>query len=539
MNTPNKLIAELMYELAYYKKLDGQKVFRTKPYIAGADFMRQFNGNPLKTDLTKFDGIGKKTASCILEAATTGTIQELEKFRKVYVDLRDLEKVSGIGPKKAMTLYNKYGIVNRNALKDILTNGTLEDEKLLKAVTFSLSALERTPRPIVEMKIASVLEILRPLTEKIEVVGSLRRKRDTIKDVDILVVTKDVPLVMKTFASLGEVLSSGPLKSSIHFDAGFVKFQIDLLCVQPESWGAALNYFTGSKEHNVELRTMAKAQGLTVNEHGIFDSNGIYFAGEFEDDLYDLLGLPFIPPVLRDFKLKDITDDMLTSLVNKSYADVHTHTSYSDGKDSVDAMVSEAVRLGLNTIGISDHIAKAIYGNNLMDPNERVSWLKDIEEAQSNHPEIKVLKGAELDVNVAGELQIPDGLDNELDYIIASAHTSPEKNLTNRFLNAMEHPKVKVLGHPSGRQFGIRDVSDADWDLIFSTAANKDVAIEVNGQPPRLDCAESLLKKAKQHGCKVILSSDAHSVNQMEVNLNYAVEVAQRGGCAFSDVKEW
>lgn len=534
----NKEIANLLSELAYYKKLDGQSVFRVKPYQQGALFMLEFNDNPLTAKLTDYDGIGKKTASCIREAAETGTIGELDKFRLKFPDLRDLEKVSGVGPKKALKLNEAHGITTREELLALLESGKLDDQKLLNATRFSIKSMERIPRPMVERRVEPILDTLRPYCSQIEVVGSLRRKRDTIKDVDILVVTNDRPTVMEVFAQCGEVISAGDEKSSIRFDGGAVKFQIDLLCVDAGSWGAALNYFTGSKEHNIELRTMAKAKGLTVNEHGIFNASGDKVGGEFETDLYDILGIQYVPPVLRDFKLKDITDDMRLFLVDSVAADLHTHTNYSDGKHTVEEMVAKASSLGLKVFGVSDHIANAVYGNKLMAEELRKSWLQDIEEAQKNHPEIKVLKGAELDINVAGELIVPEGLEDDLDYIIASAHTSPDNNLTERFLKAMENPKVKVLGHPSGRQFGTRDAAEADWDLIFKTAADKGVAIEVNGQPPRLDCVEPLLKKALKYGCKISITSDAHSTDQIESNLRYALEVAQRGGCTTKDIVE-
>jgi DNA polymerase (family 10) len=520
-------IAELLDRIAFFKQMSGANAFAVKAFSNAARIVENYAGDML-ADMSKQTGIGEKIAKAINEAATTGTMSELEKFKATLPDVYDLTKIAGVGPKRALKFYESYKITTRQELLPLLENGTIKDQKLLEAVKFALTANERMPRYMVEQRLGPLLDALRPLVSKLEMVGSMRRKRETIKDVDILVVTDDRPKVMSIFASFGNVLSQGPDKCSIQVDGGAIKFQTDLLCTTDDSWGAALNYFTGSKEHNVVLRTMAKAKGLTLNEYGIFKGEE-RIGGSKESDVYNILGLPYVPPELREgsdvmYKVPDIITR--ADLV----CDAHMHTTYSDGKNTVDEMVQESIFRGLKQIGISDHIANAVYGNQLMTEEEsRNAWAADIEQARVAHPEIKILKGAEIDISVDGDLALPPNI-NELDYVIASAHTVPHTNLTDRFLKAIKHPKVAILGHPTGKEYSKRGEGQADWAAVFDACAKAKVAIEINGIPGRLDLPEHLVRLAIAKGCKLICTSDAHNTDMIERNLSAAVYVARRAG---------
>lgn len=523
----NLEVAELLDRIAFFKQMSGANAFAVKAFSNAARIIENYAGNMLD-DMSKQTGIGDKIAKAIHEAVTTGTMSELEKFKATLPDVYDLTKIAGVGPKRALKFYETYKITTRQELLVLLENGTIKDQKLLEAVKFALTANERLPRYMVEQRLGPLLDALRPLVSKIEMVGSMRRKRETIKDVDILVVTDDRAKVMATFASFGNVLSQGPDKCSIQIDGGAVKFQTDLLCTTDGSWGAALNYFTGSKEHNVVLRTMAKAKGLTLNEYGIFKGDEC-IGGSKESDIYDILGLPYVPPELREG-----SDVMykVPAIISRAdiVCDAHMHTTYSDGKNTVQEMVDAARAAGLKQIGISDHIANAVYGNALMtEEDTRQAWINDIDEARRVNPDIKILRGAEVDISVEGELNVPPNVD-ELDYIIASAHTVPHTNLTERFLRAIQHPKVAFIGHPTGREYLKRGEGQADWPVVFEACAKKRVAIEINGIPGRLDLPEHLIKLAITKGCKLLCTSDAHNTKMIDVDLNNAVYVARRAG---------
>jgi len=533
----NKEIAELLKHLAQYKELSGANPFSIRAIDNAAKFMQTFAGNPLTEKMDSHKGIGKKMAEMIVEGARTGRLSELERYKSQYPDVLDLTKVAGIGMKRALLLNERFGVSTRVQLLELLQQRKIVDPKMLKAVEFSMTANARTPRYMVERRLEPLLKELEGMCIRMEVVGSLRRKSATVKDVDILAVTEDRNALMTKFSTFGNVLSAGDDRSSIQFDGGAVKFQIDLLCVEMDSWGAALNYFTGSKEHNVALRGLAKSAGLTVNEKGIFDSLGRKVGGAEESDLYNILGVAYTPPEFREGPhLYPV--GKLPQLISWEdiKIDMHCHTTFSDGNNTIEEMVENACRLGLKEIGISDHVANAVYGNKLTERGTQLAWGEEINRvAKIYAPSLVIYRGAEVDINVAGELQVPEGLD-ELDYLIASAHTQPGSNLTERFLNAIRHPKVKVLGHPTGREFGKRPEGEADWDKVFAACKEHGVAIEVNGIPQRMDLPDNLAHRAIKMGCKLILNSDAHNIGHVKQNLRYALEIARRAGAARKDI---
>ena len=524
----NLEIAELFERLAFFKQLAGANAFSIKAFTNAAKFMENFMGDPSSEDMSQHTGIGEKIAKAIKEAALTGTMPELEKFKTEYPDVFDLTRIAGVGPKRALKFFESYNVKTRPELLILLENETIKDAKLLEAVKFSLTAAERMPRYMVEQRLIPLIDALKPLTSKMEFVGSMRRKKESIKDVDILVVTNDRETVMKTFMTFGNVLSQGPDKCSIQIDGGAIKFQTDLLCTTNESWGAALNYFTGSKEHNIVLRTMAKSRGLTVNEYGIFDGDK-KLGGENETDLYNILNLPYVPPELREGS--DVWHTV-PDIISRAdiVCDTHMHTHHSDGKNSVEEMVAAAKAAGVKCIGISDHVANAFYGNSLMtNAKARKDWLEAIDAARQQYPELKIFKGAEVDISAEGEVGLPPNAE-ELDYVIASAHTVPHNNLTERFLKAIQNPLVAILGHVTGREYSKRSEGQADWPRVFEACAKANVALEINGAPGRLDLPEHLVKLAIQKGCKIICNSDAHNVKMINADLENAVSVARRAG---------
>lgn len=552
----NSQVALLLHELADLATLDGEHKFKVAAYRRAAKFMEGYDGNPLTDDLTAHKGIGRSLADRITDLAKTGMTDKLYSLRQRYPDVSDLALIPGVGMKTAFKLYESYRVTTRTALQkklraEVKKGRRDKDDKLLANLAFSLKAGKRLPRLTVERRIRPIVEALRPLCSKIKVAGSIRRKLDTVKDVDILVVTKKPKKVLKVFHSFGRVATgeggADTALSSIFYEEGRIAFRVDLVLISASSWGAGLCYFTGSKSHNVALRARAKKMGMILNQNGLFkldgDKPGDKLAGKTEKSVYRALSLPWFPPEIREdyflglFALENpASRPKLPRLVRKKHleVDLHTHTVYSDGKNTVDEMVAAAVERGLRVIGISDHMAKSGYGSKLMDPVVFRRWMKEVKAARKKwRGQIRVLAGAEVDISYEGTISVPPHAE-ELDYWIASCHTMPNQNLTKRFLKAMTYPRVRVLGHPTGRAIGSREEGDAKWDLVFKKAAALGVALEINGQGQRLDLPEYLVRHALSLGCKVALTSDAHAASQ--IRLDNALAVARRGGATAEDV---
>jgi DNA polymerase (family 10) len=544
--------------------------------------------------LTDIDGIGKDLAQKIGEVLETGTIAMLEELRAAIPGgVLAMVRIPGLGPKKAAALYKELGITSLDGLRAACEAdqvqalkgfGKKTQDKILAGIDTAAHAQERMYWAHADEVVQDLLVHMRrlPGIRQMEVAGSYRRGRETIGDVDLLVDADDVNAVMDhlgRFEELATVIGRGDTKMSIRLGRGL---QIDLRVVPPKSFGAALQYFTGSKDHNVVLRGMAKDRGLRINEYGVFrvhddermgegekgrwgdtsarkttespplplspsppliyDVNSPnYLAGRTEEEVYAALDLPWFPPEIREAreefawaaagKLPDLIE--LTDLKG----DLHMHTTESDGKASLREMVVAARQRGLSYIAITDHSPRVSMARGLNADRLRQQW-KEIDHVNRDFSDVTVLKGIECDILEKGGMDLPDDVLAEADWVIASVHygqQQSQKQITERILGALENPHVSILAHPTGRLIGRREPYAVDLEKVFAAAARHGKMMEINANPARLDLDDVAVAAAKRHGIPIVISSDAHSTSGLDV-LRYGVLQARRGGLTAQDV---
>ena len=490
-------------------------------------------------DLTRIQGVGKGIASTVSEILTTGTCVLYEGFLKVYPppSVSEFTQLKGIGPVKAVELYKKYGKSSLKELEDAINSGEIKDDSIKEKIEFAKREKERTPLGSVILKVEDIILKLSecPHVLKAEMGGSGRRRKATVRDIDIIVATTNpsaVSTYIKEIFTNLQLLADGTEK--LRFIDPDFQIQMDFVFTRPESWGAAINYATGSMDFNVAIRTRALARGYKVNEHGVFDSEGNKLDDSTEESLFKVLGIPFVPPVLRETNAYVGKTPPVIVQRSDLLGDLHIHTHNSDGALTEEQVVQQAIGLGYAFVGISDHSQSLIIANGLK-PDQLLKQIGRIRTLQKQYSSIKILAGSEMDVKHDGTLDWPEEILSQLDYVLAALHNAPGGNVTHRILKAMEHPKVICIAHPSGRQFGSRDIAEADWDAIFSKAVETNTALEINSQPDRLDLPESLILLAKQRGVKFMINSDSHgNINSRLIQCG--VEAAQRAGLTCSDI---
>lgn len=533
----NIALAERMKLLGDLTTLDGGKtaMWKAKAYYKASEILVNLD-IPADTvgDFKNFAGIGDSTADKISELISTGKCEKLEQLKAKYPGAEEALKltcVSGVGIKRAIDLFNS-GISSLELLSQACDAGMITNSQIINGVKLALNSRGRLPLNEVVPAITSILFALRNMPEVIraEFAGSVRRGKETVKDVDIIVITNDQETVIKQFLTYGQEMIVGQHKARIMAPIDISTFvQVDLLFAKPESFGSALAYFTGSKEHNVALRTLANKRGLTFNEHGFYTLEGKLVGGTDESELYHLLNLPWCPPELREGdQLLDQIHDIITS--EDINSDWHMHSVYSsDARDTIDDMVAEAKARGLKTIGFTDH-TEVRYGWSTDSIEQR---RVECQSAQDKYG-IKVYAACEVGIRDDGTLDWSDDLLNKMDYVIASIHYNHGKeNYTKRLVDAARHPLVNVLGHPTGAILGRRDEGQGDWDEVFKACKETGTILEINGA--RMDLPTSYIKQAKKQGCKFVLTSDAHAVNQLMWQ-DYAVTLARRAGLSKDDL---
>jgi DNA polymerase (family X) len=529
----NMLLADKLRLIGNLLTLDGASVWKVRAYNNAADVLAGLDVPATSvSDFQSYEGIGESTASVIEDLIKTGSTKQLDSLRKKHPNAESAFKltcVSGVGIKKAIGLYNE-GITTLEELAAACEAGKITNNNIIRGVQLALKSRGRLP-------LTEVLPVVRPLLERLracpeviraEFAGSVRRGKETIKDVDVIVVSKDRSATATVFKTFGDLLVEGEekVRVMVPVDAS-TSVQFDLLFSQEESFGAALCYFTGSKEHNVALRTLAKSKGYTINEHGFYTIGGSRVGGKEEKELYDLLGLPWVPPELREGSdlLEKIPD-----LVDRGdiWGDYHMHSTWSaDAQDTIMNMALAAKAKGLRQIGITDHV-EVQYGWNPELVGERREEIRLAAEATG----LSILCAAEVGVTSEGELIDRIPFDSQ-DYLIASIHISHAKNPVERLIKAIQNPKVRIVGHPTGMMMGKRDIPDGDWDSLFRECARLGVALEINGA--RMDLPSGLIKRAKEFGCKFVLNSDAHATNQLFWQ-DIAITLARRAGVEKGDL---
>lgn len=488
--------------------------------------------------LREIPGVGEGIEKKILEIIETGTCKEYEQLKKqVPIKFEELKKVEGLGPKKIKFLYKKLNIRNLKDLEKAIKQHKLEklerfgektQENLKQALTFTKSST----RFLLSDAYAVAQELkqyLQKKAEKIEIAGSLRRFKESIGDIDILVVGKpELADYFSRYKDVKKVLSKGPTRSSVILNNGL---QADIRIIEKKSWGAALNYFTGSKEHNIALRQLALKHQWKLSEYGLFDKNK-QIAGKREEELYKKLGLHYIPPELRENtgEIEASRNNKLPKLIELEdiKADFHLHTKYSDGASTIQEMANAAESLRYTHIAITDHYGNLAIANAMNSRIIQKQW-KEIDRINKKSG-IRILKGAEVNIKLNGALDIDNATLQKLEIVIASIHSGFRNNVTGRIIKAMENKYVNIIAHPSGRLINKRDAALIDYKKIFDKAENTGTILEINASPERLDLEGLQVKNAIENSCFIAINTDAHSTNNLQL-MKFGVGIARRGWC--------
>jgi len=553
----NQAVAEIFNDIADILEIKGDNPFRIRAYRRAAQNIDSFARDVAETspeELQNIPGIGADLAAKVQEYVQTGSLEFYDELKKeVPAGLIDILSVPGLGPKTAKLLFEKLHIKDINDLEKRAKEGRLKslpgiqaktEENILKGIAMIRRHTGRFPIGRVLPVADGILEKLRekaPIT-KLNIAGSLRRWKDTVKDIDILATSKNPHEVMNVFVNLNavrEVLMKGPTKSSVVTQEGI---QVDLRVVEEGSFGAALAYFTGSKEHNIRLREMAVKKGLKINEYGVFDvKTEKKLGGSYEDDVYKILGMPFIAPEMREDtgELEAALEGSLPKLVSIEdiRGDLHVHTKSSDGSHDIQELIASAKAKGYEYLAITDHskglaVARGLSIEQVLDQHKKIKALNKKLKGFS------LLSGTEMDIRSDGSLDYPDEVLKQFDIVVASIHSGfrqSSEQITKRILSAMKNPYVSIIAHPSGRIIGEREAYEVDMEAVLKAAKETGTAIEINAYPFRLDLPDIYVKKAKQMDVMLSVNTDTHVTFQFDF-MAYGIGIARRGWAEKKDI---
>jgi DNA polymerase (family X) len=539
-------IARLFYEMASLLEVRDESVFRVRAYQRAAQTLETLTEDiaavAQRGELLRLPAIGKDMAAKIGEYLETGRLARLDALRAdLPPAFLSLLEVRGLGPKTAKALYEQAGVDSVERLEELCRTrqiigvaGVREKtcENILKSIAALKQGRTRALLPTARAVAQQVADALRAHggVERLEIAGSLRRMRETIKDVDILVTSREPARVIRTLTSLPsitEVLGQGPTKASVRHQDGLA---VDLRVVEPEAFGAALQYFTGSKDHNVKTREIASRRGLKISEYGVFEeATGRRVAGATEEEVYAAIGLPWIPPELRENQgeIEAARDGRLPALVTSDdiRGDLHAHTDWSDGHHPLERLIEAAEKRGYEYVIVSDHSkSTAIAGG--LGVDELRAQLAQIRELQSRF-RIRILTGTECDILEDGTMDFPDEVLAGLDVVLGAVHSrfkQPREAMTARIVRALANPHVDVLVHPTGRLLGSRDPYDVDMDAVLGAARRHGKAVEINCSPDRLDLGDAHARRAGDLGIPIAISTDTHYLTNLAwVELGCAV----------------
>ncbi|GII21625.1 DNA polymerase/3'-5' exonuclease PolX [Planosporangium mesophilum] len=555
MSRPNEAVEALLQEFADLLSITDGDPYRIRAYENAARTIAGYPADVSHLDLEslrEIPNVGRSIAEKIIEHFSTGRVASLEELREqIPAGVRELTTIPTLGPRRAMTLYTDLGISSVEQLEDAIHSGMLEEQhgfgpKTAANLLHGIELLARSQgRALVSDAMAVAEEIVHALSAEpgcltCAYAGSLRRMRETVGDVDVLAASSAPVPLMLAFTRLPlvtEVIAHGPTKTSVRTTAGL---QVDLRVVPPQSWGAALQYFTGSKEHNIRVREIAVRKGLKLSEYGLFrvEDNSLVVS-ETEEEVYASLDLAWIPPTLREDRgeLEAARRGDLPQLVTIAdiRGDLHTHTDLTDGTASLVDMLTAAVARGYHYYAVTDHAKnmpmQRMTDEKMLNQRERLRML-------AGTVELEVLHGTELNIDPDGEVDWDEEFLAGFDLRVASVHSrfgQPRKAMTRRLVRACHNPYVNIIGHPTTRRLNQRPPVNADFDAVFEAAARTGTAMEVNSFPDRLDLPDEEILRAKQYGVKFAISTDAHAVAHLD-NLRYGVGTAQRGWLTPDDV---
>lgn len=559
----NVEIASAFDEIGDILEFQGANMFRVRAYRNASRVLRDLT-EPIAAvaedpdrALTDVQGIGNDLADKILTLLKTGKLPMLEELRQqVPESALAMMRIPGLGPKKAAALNKELGVKSLDELKAACEAGQVRvlkgfGEKTEQLILAGMALATTATARIYWSEADEVAQAVRahlqacPAVQQLELAGSYRRGKDTIGDLDALVVSTDVKQVMDhfgQFAEAKEVIARGETKMSLRTRTNL---QVDLRVVPAESFGAALQYFTGSKEHNVVLRGLAKQQGLKINEYGVYRVDGkkeTHIAGATEAEVYATLNLPVFPPELREDRKEFAwaAAGKLPELVTLDdiRGDLHMHTTATDGNATIQEMVAGAQARGLDYICITDHSQRVSMARGLTPERLLAQW-KEVDRVRKDLPKgFTLLKGIECDILEKGGMDLPDDVLAEADFVIGSVHygqKQPRQQITDRILGAIENPHVSMIAHPTGRILNRREAYEVDMEAVFAAAKKHKKLLELNGHPARLDLNDVLCAAAKSHGIPIVINTDAHSVAELGM-MRYGILQARRAGLTKADI---
>ncbi|WP_324790350.1 DNA polymerase/3'-5' exonuclease PolX [Streptomyces sp. H51] len=556
MVRPNEEVEALLQEYADLIAITGGDPFKARAYEKAA---RAIGGHPADVShldtagLKEIPGVGRSIAEKVVEYFRTGKVSVVEERRaRIPAGVRQLITIPTLGPKKALALYEDLHIssvgeladaIEAEKLRDLKGFGEKTEENILHGIALMRRAGGRIPLGTAMESAEDIVAGLSRITgcEDCAYAGSLRRMKETVGDIDILVAAARSAPFMDALAELpstAEVIAHGEKKTSVRTVLGV---QVDLRVVRPDAWGAGLQYFTGSKGHNIRTRTIAVHLGLKLSEYGLFETDGgKRVASRTEDEVYARLGLPWIPPTLREDRgeieagLRGELPEVVTEADIRG--DLHTHTDLTDGLASLEDMVAAAAGRGYAYYAVTDH-APDLYMQRMTD-EKILAQRERVRSLDGGLHGMRLLHGTELNIGPEGDVDWPDEFLRGFDIRVASVHSHfnlGRKAMTRRIVRACENPYVNVVGHPTTRLIGKRPGLDADFDEVFAACARTGTALEINAQPDRLDLGDEDILRARDHGAKFAVDTDAHSIPQLAC-LRYGVGTAQRGWLTPDDV---
>ncbi len=559
MSVDSAKIVEIFREMADLLAIKGENPFRIRAYEKAADALEQASGNlqDLRHEgkLEQIPDLGKGMREKIVTILSTGRLPAYEELKKeIPAGVRELLWIPEVGPKTVSLLHEEVGVKSIEELEELVGSHKLQhlpgmgaktEENILRGI-----GLYRTSRarillgkalPLVEEVMDELREKASSWVERISPAGSLRRGKETIGDIDILVSSASSHAVMDVFTTLSyvrEVLAKGETKSSILTHQGL---QMDLRVVSPDSFGAALQYFTGSKAHNIALRERAIKKGLKINEYGVFTQDGRRIGGRNEEEVYVCLDLPLIPPELREDRgeMKAAEEGQLPNLLEEEEirGDFHVHSRASDGSASIGELVEKARGKGYEYLAVTEHSVSLRVAGGLSEES-LLARTEEIRRMNSHLEDFRVLAGSEVDIKKDGTLDYSNEVLKELDIVIAAVHTGFKQNreaMTTRVIKAMQNPFVRIFAHPTGRLLGKRDPYAIDLDKVLEVAKEENIWLEISAQPDRLDLTDIWVREAKKRRVKMVISTDAHNIGGLDL-VPLGVITARRGWLESDDV---
>jgi len=558
----NREIAEIFHSIADILEIKSENPFRIRAYRKAAQVIEELS-QPIKDiyingKLPNIPGIGEGIAGKISELIQTGKLKEYEIIKKsVPSGLLEILNISSVGPKTVALIYKELGITSVEELEKAVKEhklakfpgmGEKKEENIIRGIKILQETKERIPIYEAELIAEDIISHLKkvPAVDKISIAGSLRRRRETIGDIDILVASDKPDQVMDSFTTLpqvNQILAKGSTRSSVRIESGR---QVDIRVVETDSFGAALHYFTGSKAHNIRIRELGIKKGLKINEYGVFkrgkgNEQHAKIGGIKEIDIFKSIGMPYISPEIREDR-GEIEAALLNKLpklveIENIKGDLHIHSNWSDGTNSIEEMAEAAIERGYSYIAICDH-SKSLNIAGGLNEGELIERQKEINKLNNKYRNFQILSGIELEIHINGELDFSDDVLETLDIVIGAIHTGfaqDEKVNTSRTIKAMENKNVDIIAHPTGRLLGKREAYKIDIPAIIKAAADTETALEINAFPERLDLADIYLQEAKEKGAKFAINTDAHNISQLNF-VKFGIGVARRGWLEKQDV---